>query len=599
MKTNLIIGCGASRRDLVGRAIGAALCSALLLAAGTASAVDKKKGDQEREREEARRRAATRVSVPAAGTVLPSTPAKAVGFAMVNFKTAAAADAAKPAATGPRIPVIIPEGIEPAEPNVTLPAGVKPYVAPAAIRPMAASPAPAITFTGVDDEAKVGTSFIVIPPDTDGAVGPNHVFTTVNNNYRITDKTGVEASKVSMDTFWTSTGGTGFFDPKTLYDPVSSRWIVVAVSDAGAANSSIEVGVSQTNDPTGSWNLYRFDVDATNTNWSDFPTVGYTQGMVAVNVNMFANVGNAYAGSQMLLVDYANMKSGVVSPTASFATGTGFCTSPVGTYDSAQTTLYAPTHLSSAGGTFRLDTVTGTAASPTYTVGATKSRGLTWVQPSGQILPQTTPLAGASACGGTPCPMEVQDAQIRTTSTLRGSAIYYTQTVGLPSGGPITHTAVQWTKIDLTGAVLDGGRIEDPTATTSSGFWYSYPDIAVNAFGDIIVAFTQHTATGFASSGYAVHLSTDGAGVMNSPFIYLTGLDYYHKDFGSGRNRWGDYARAQLDPSNNDLWVITEYAKARTGTDDGGTGSNSSRWGTEWARVSAPTPVGLTKFVAN
>jgi hypothetical protein len=82
---------------------------------------------------------------------------------------------------------------------------------------------------------------------------------------------------------------------------------------------------------------------------------------------------------------------------------------------------------------------------------------------------------------------------------------------------------------------------------------------------------------------------------MRDPFIYKTGEDYYHKTFSGTRNRWGDYSKAQVDPSNDlDLWTVQEYAKARVGTDDGNTGSNSSRWGTWWARLGLPAPLQLT-----
>src|SRR5439155_724102 len=33
------------------------------------------------------------------------------------------------------------------------------------------------------------------------------------------------------------------------------------------------------------------------------------------------------------------------------------------------------------------------------------------------------------------------------------------------------------------------------------------------------------------------------------------------------------------------LWTLQEYAKTRTGTDDGNTGSNSSKWSNYWAKV--------------
>src|SRR5439155_7743047 len=62
----------------------------------------------------------------------------------------------------------------------------------------------------------------------------------------------------------------------------------------------------------------------------------------------------------------------------------------------------------------------------------------------------------------------------------------------------------------------------------------------------------------------------------------------YHKTFSTatGRNRWGDFSSAQVDPSDDQtLWTLQEYAKTRTGTDDGNTGSNSSKWSTWWAAV--------------
>ncbi|MFN2512354.1 MAG: hypothetical protein ABR568_13040 [Pyrinomonadaceae bacterium] len=125
--------------------------------------------------------------------------------------------------------------------------------------PLIPSPAPATSFAGLDDIAFAppGTPFFTIPPDTMGAVGPDsldRVFTTLNNNYRIQNKSGAQiGSDVSMTNFWAPTGSANPFDPRTQYDPYNDRWIVAAVSNAGTANTSILVGVSQTNDPGGAF----------------------------------------------------------------------------------------------------------------------------------------------------------------------------------------------------------------------------------------------------------------------------------------------------------------------------------------------------------
>jgi hypothetical protein len=455
-------------------------------------------------------------------------------------------------------------------------------------RAFVASPAPSLSFIGLDDIPRVGTSSITIPPDVDGAVGPNHVVETLNNNYRFFNRTtGAVLSTISITSFWTPAGGSGYFDPKILYDPFTQRWIATAVSNAASASSAVLLGVSQSSDPTGAWYLYRVLGDSTGVNWADFPCIGYNKNWIAINLNMFTNAANAGAGAKCLIVDYPQARAGVF--VARYATGTGFCSAPVITESSTEATLYAPTHLSSASGTYRLDTITGTPSLPVYTVGTTRSRGLTWAQPSGNILPQAAPLSGTSVCGATPCKLATQDAQIRTSPVMRNGQIWYSQTVGLPATGGIQRTVVQWTKLDATtGNVLDGGRIEDPTATaTNGGFWYSYSSIAVNDAGDAIIAMSRFSSATYPSAAYAYRKASDVAGTFRDPLVYKAGDDYYNKDFGSGRNRWGDYVRALQDPNDaNAFWVVSQYAKARTGTDDGTTGGNSSKWGTWWARVS-------------
>src|SRR5262249_17445759 len=143
------------------------------------------------------------------------------------------------------------------------------------LAPLVASPEPAQSFMGMDDVPRIGVPTIVIPPDVDGAVGPGHILEGLNNNYRVFDKaTAPVPSPVSITTFWSATGGSGFFDPKTLYDPVQQRWIAVALSDSRSDTSSIEIAVSQTSDPRGAWFLFRVRADAAGTNWADFPCVG-------------------------------------------------------------------------------------------------------------------------------------------------------------------------------------------------------------------------------------------------------------------------------------------------------------------------------------
>ena len=463
-----------------------------------------------------------------------------------------------------------------------------------------ASPSPTLSYQGLDDIAMVDSSYIVIPPDVGGGVGPSKVMEGFNNNYRIRDKaTGVTQLTVGTATFWNpvvtdKTLLNQLTDPRTTYDPINNVWL--ACMQTTNSTGLILFAVSFTSDPAGSWHLYGLSPAFTGAPRLDYPILGFNKNWLVVTINAYTS-GGAFSRGGTMIANYAQARAGTLASTTNItqAAGGHFCTSPCVTLSATEDTLYLVTHLSSASATFVVDRITGTAT-PTYTTGTTTTRpGGGWVQPSGSLLPQSAPNSGASSCGATPCLIETQDAQVRSAPTFRVDAttgrqfIYYTQTIGLPSTG-LTHTGVQWTKLTASTTapvVADGGRIEDATATsTNGGKWYAHPHIAVNSLGDFLIGYSQYSSAQHPSAGYSYHDHTDGLGTMRDPLVYKAGEDYYHKDFGSGRNRWGDFTTAQVDPSDDQtLWTLQEYGKTRTSTDDGTTGANGSKWSSYWAKL--------------
>ena len=62
---------------------------------------------------------------------------------------------------------------------------------------------------------------------------------------------------------------------------------------------------------------------------------------------------------------------------------------------------------------------------------------------------------------------------------------------------------------------------------------------------------------------------------METVSLLKAGENPYFKDFGSGRNRWGDYSATCVDPVDDlTLWSIQEYAS-----------SPANDWGTWWGRL--------------
>ena len=89
-----------------------------------------------------------------------------------------------------------------------------------------------------------GGGYRFIPPDTDGAVGPNHIVELINGAYAVYNKSGTgkpaPVTSLGLDAFWKAAGVTPSgsfpttFDPRVVYDPVETvgmlrRWIPAAV----------------------------------------------------------------------------------------------------------------------------------------------------------------------------------------------------------------------------------------------------------------------------------------------------------------------------------------------------------------------------------
>jgi len=521
---------------------------------------------------------------------------QAVSSAVVNFRELAKQQALNPDDSEPTpLPITPPRTIEEVDGEKGEAEAPNPFARVDAPGPLIPSPAPANNFAALGDIpfAPPGTAFFTIPPDTMGAVGTdavNKVFVNLNNNYRVQNKTtGAQiGTDVSMRNFWAPAGATSAFDPRIQYDPYNDRWILAGVTEAATATTSILVGISTTNDPSGTYLIFKVSArivgDPANLNFADFPMLGFNKNWIVVSINMFTSAG-AFSNGRALVIDYPNLRTNGTLVSTYFtgvsAANAGFCMHPATTYSATEATEYLAAHQASAGATYRLHTITGTPAAPVFTIGALKVRpGGGWTQPGGNILPQAM-----GTCTTTPMRLDVGDSFVRSNVVFRNGTIWYPQTVGLPAGG-LTHTAAQWTQLDTAGNVLQGGRVDDPTATaTNGGKWYAYPSIAVNATNDVLLGFSQCSSTQFASAGYTYKDHTDAAGTMRDPVIFKAGEDCYSKDFSTGRNRWGDYSHTMVDPSNDcSFWTIQEYAKFQAPPTVGG---STSKWGTWWARVNA------------
>ncbi|MGP8214301.1 MAG: T9SS type A sorting domain-containing protein [Bacteroidia bacterium] len=119
------------------------------------------------------------------------------------------------------------------------------------------------------------TSNVGWPLDPNGAADSTYYVQTVNSQYSVWNKsTGANVAVVDLKTlFGQSTCDDG--DPITLYDKFADRWVITEFqeNDAGCTGSgnidTMLMAVSETSSPTGKFYVYRWCPD--NTDYADYP----------------------------------------------------------------------------------------------------------------------------------------------------------------------------------------------------------------------------------------------------------------------------------------------------------------------------------------
>ncbi len=418
-----------------------------------------------------------------------------------------------------------------------------------------------------------------IPPDTQGAVGPNHVMTMANGIVQIHSRTGVLASSVSLNSFATVTvSGTtyprnGAFDPRLIYDRLSGKWFatIMEFGSPARSNNGVILAVSRTSDPTGTWDKYfvNFGVASALT---DYSTLGVDANGVYLAATIFpasgSSVSMAATPKASLIFDALTNPSPSLG-TVSMVTGiAGYFGTP------------HPAH--------NIDN--STAASCAWFVGASNftAGGLAYRKVSWSGSTPTIDAANSTLFigGNVDFPVkfipsgstrQVDTGDFRLMSAfIRGNSLYCSRSVGCDSSGNTTfgsgliedRTACEWFQVGVsttTATATQTGRVFDASGSPRS---YFYPTMAVTGQGHIAMTFSGGNSSEFLGVYTCGRLLTDTAGTMQSILQAKAGVDVYTVTFkannGTGTSRWGDYSFTQVDPNDDQsIWGIQEFAATR------------------------------------
>jgi PKD repeat protein len=400
------------------------------------------------------------------------------------------------------------------------------------------------------------------PPDANGSIGPNHYMQTINCVYAIYNKTtgALVAGPTNLNLLFSGVTGSEYNDgdPICLYDEQADRWLVAEFSISGS-NDYMLVAVSATNDPTGSWHKYSFDV----ADMPDYEKFGIWQDGYYMGTNNSS-------GNDIYVFERSQMLNGLTAQMVGFnnpwrpTTIDGFmCVPPIdndGTFAPAGSPgLFITINDDAIGGgsdqlwIYELAVNWTTPANSTFTrsqqlsVPAFDSNfGSNW---DNIKQPGTTRELDA-------IPMVIMNVpQYRNFGSYQTIVCCHTVDVDATD-----HAGIRWYELRRTTGTWTV-RQSGTYAPDANSRWMG--SIALNGNGQLGMGYSVSSTTVYPGIRYCGQSSTAyaaGSGVLDVAEEVIQTATTSQTAY----NRWGDYSSISIDPSNdNTFWFTTEYGGSR------------------------------------
>ncbi|HSB02372.1 MAG TPA: hypothetical protein VLE49_17100 [Anaerolineales bacterium] len=453
-------------------------------------------------------------------------------------------------------------------------------------------PTPLQNFDGVNNVNGV------LPPDTNGDVGPNHYVQWVNLSFAIYSKSGALLyGPAAGNTLWSGFGGpcqtSNDGDPIVQYDHLADRWMMsqFALPNYPSGPFYQCIAVSQTGDPTGAWYRYAFQISATKLN--DYPKFGVWPDGYYMSVNQF--VGNTWGGAGVVAFERSKMLLGQPAQAIYFDL---FAVDP------------------NLGGMLPsdLDGPAPAAGTPNYFLQVDDNGfgypqdqievwqfSANWSNPGASTFTQATVLptaafdsdmcAGSRNCipqQGTSVKLDAISDRLMYRLQYRNfgsyQALVLNNTVDTNSAN---HAGIRWYELRNTGGgwnIRQQGTFSPDTAHRWMG------SIAMDGSGNIALGYSISSSTMFPAIRYTGRLAGDALGQMTQgegTIINGTGAQTH------SASRWGDYSSLSVDPVDDcTFWYTNEYVQT-TGSSPWRTRIGSFQLPGCGGSVPTPTPTAI------
>jgi hypothetical protein len=399
-----------------------------------------------------------------------------------------------------------------------------------------------------------------VPPDSELAVGPNHIIAVVNVAFEIYDKSGtLLAGPTTFSSFFSSTtgcdrSGNGVFDPNVIYDEEHDRFIL-GIDGNG---TSYCVAATTGPDPTGTWTGIAFAADI-NGNFFDYPHAGVGLDAIYLGANMFGP--STFAEGRVWAIDKAALYAGSPVTVKTHSTGQDGTPQPMNLHGFNQGTWpVSGPHYILTDGAFDGNNYGVWSWSDPFGANVLTSEGRVNLATATGVaagMPVDAPQSGSSR------KLQANDWRVQDAE-YRNGYIWMSHTLACNPGGG-TVDCIRWAQINPTGpSVVNAGVLG------SSGEYRIFPDVAVNDCNDMAIGYTKTSADTYPSVYISGRESGDAPGTLQAESLVKAGEVTYTSFEFFGAYRWGDYSGMTIDPDGQTFWYLGEYSK-NTGA--------GTRWG--------------------